>query len=359
MNTSSKSIKNLFTTLALTVLLFGLLLPSSIINAQAGVSISPALIEETLDPGFVKDYAISIRNLESREQTYYLSTKNISDVREGGVPVFAESNDEITGMELADWITLTESTITLQPNEARDIPFTLNVPTNASPGSHFGGIFISVEAPEIQTSGAAVGFEVANIISIRVSGDVNEFASIRQFSTDKFLYGSQNVRFEVRVENSGNVLVRPTGPLEIYNMLGKKVDTITFNEDVAGVFPGRTRDFVLDWQGEGVGFGRYEAIVSAVYGDEGSIQTMSSTASFWVLPMNIIGPALAVLAVILLLVFVVARIYINRTLARLSGGSTRMVRRRRQQGPSPILLLTVVMLVVVSLFLIVLLVLFA
>lgn len=369
MNAISKIGKLLFVFLFISLLLWSAL-SSSTVFAQAGVSISPALIEETLDPGFVKEYSISIRNLESREQTYYLSTKNISDVLAGGVPVFADENTTPTGMELADWIQLGESSITLQPNEARDIPFVMNVPDTASPGSHFGGIFISVDAPEIQQSGAAVGFEVANIISIRVSGDVNEFASIRQFSTDKFLYGSQNVNFEIRVENSGNVLVRPTGPLEIYNMLGKKVDTITFNEEGSAIPPkfpnpvdpsqNGVRDFRLSWQGEGIGFGRYEAIVSAVYGNEGAIQTMSSTASFWVLPMNIIGPALGILAVILLVVFVVARIYINRTLARLSGGtSSRMVRRRRRQGPSPVLLLTVVMLVVISLFLIVLLVLFA
>lgn len=350
-------------------LAFFTLTPIHQAHAQAGVSISPALIEETLDPGFSKEYTIDIVNLRNIEQTFYITTRNISDVRAGGVPVFARENAEITGLELADWIQLSETEITLQEGESRSISFVMNVPDEASPGSHFGGVFFSVEAPEMQNSGAGVGYQVANIISIRVSGDINESAGIRQFSTDKFLYGTQDVTFNVRIENTGNVLIRPSGPLEIFNMLGQKVDTVTFNEEQAGVFPkvlnpenpenNGIREFVLDWEGTGVGFGRYEVIVSPVYGIEGAKKTMSSTASFWVLPMNIIGPALGVLAVLLLIVFVIVKLYINRTLAQLSGGRTRVVRSRRRSGPSPVLLLTVVMLVVTALFLIVLLALFA
>lgn len=359
MNKQTSIITASYILLATLIGLVTLLTAPLFANAQAGVSVSPALIEETLDPGFTKQYDIDIKNLQNREQTYYLSTKNISDVRAGGVPVFARDNNEVTGMELADWISLDTSELTLEGGESATIRFTLEVPENASPGSHFGGVFISVDAPEIENSGAAVGYQVANIISIRVTGDVIETATIRQFSTDKFLYGNQDITFHTRIDNSGNVLVRPFGPVVITNMLGQEVDKFIFNEEQSGVFPGRTRDFVFDWQGQGVGFGRYEVVLSAIYGDEGAKQTMSSTASYWVLPMNIIGPALGVLAVILLIVFFIVRVYISRTVAQLSGGRTRVVRNRRRSGPSPALLLTVVMLVVISLFLIVLLALFA
>ena len=74
--------------------------------------------------------------------------------------------------------------------------------------------------------------------------------------------------------------------------------------------------------------------------------------------MNIIGPALGVLAVILLTVFVIVRLYIKRSLAHLNQGR-RVIQRRRKGGSSQILLLTVVMLTVIGLFLVVLLALFA
>jgi hypothetical protein len=354
---SSRSVYTLFIGCVLCLFSFS----ASFAHAQGevGVSISPALIEEALDPGVKKEYSVTVKNLNNYEQKFYISTKNITDVRDGGAPVFADPNAEKTGMELSQWITLGVTEIVVPAGVSERINFTMQVPTDATPGSHFGSVFISVDAPELKESGAAVGYEVANIISIRVTGDANEGANIRQFSTERFFHGSPNVSFKTRIENTGNVLVRPTGPVEIYNMLGKKVDTISFNESQGAVFPGREREYKFDWQGEGTGFGRYEVLLSAVYGDDGARMTMSSTASFWILPLNIILPALGGLAFILLISFVFVRLYIKRTLAHLAHGQTRIVRKRKNKGVSATLLLVVVMLTVTAVFMIIMLVLFA
>jgi len=366
----SRTVVSLRTFLALFLLMMSVLtLNANSVSAQAaGVRITPAVIEESLDPGTVKEYTVSIENLDGADHTFYIFTRDISDVQSGGVPIFAEDDDEKTGYELSDWISLPVSEIQLAGNGKTNISFTISVPDTASPGSHFGGVFISVDPPKMESSGAAVGYQVANIISLRVSGDAIEQANIRQFSTTKFLYGSQNVDFLVRIENEGNVLVRPTGPLEIINMLGNKVGTVIFNESRKGVFPkvpnpsspedNGVREFQISWQGDAIGFGRYEAILSPSYGDQGAKKTMSSTVSFWILPWNIIGPALGVLAFILILVFVFVRLYIRRSLAHLSQGRG-LVRRRNKKGTSTALLFVVVMLTVTALFLIVLLAIFA
>jgi hypothetical protein len=340
---------------------FVILLQPTDVSAQggAGVSIKPAQIEKTLNPGVVEQHNLSIENLTSSEQTYYIFVRNISGVGDGGVPIFAKSDTERTGYEITDWITLSTSTISIPAGQAKSITFEMAVPDNASPGSHFGGVFVSVEPPEINTIGASIGYQVANIISIRISGDVNESLTIRQLSTNKYLYSSQDVNFDVRIENEGNVLVRPVGMIEIVNMLGESVDTVPFNEEARAVFPATTRDyFGISWAGGGVGFGRYEARLSVVYGDEGAKKTETNTVTFWILPMNIILPALAALVFVLVVVFVGVKLYIRRSLAHLSAGR-RLVSRRRRGSSSGTLLLIVVMLTVTALFLIVLLALFA
>jgi hypothetical protein len=339
---------------------------------QSGLSIKPAIVDptETLDPGTEKQYTVSIENLNSAEQIYYLFTRNIKGVEDGGIPIFTTDNSERTGYELAEWIELPYSEVTIPAGGQVSVDFTLRVPEVASPGSHLGGIFISVDPPEIEKSGAAVGYQVAIPVSVRVSGDILEEASIRQFSTSKFLYGSQNVDFEVRIENKGNVIVKPTGPLEIFNMLGNRVGILTFNEDNFSVLPkfmdekgeivsDGTREFTgIKWEGDSTGFGRYEAVLSPVYGDIGAKKTMSSTVTFWILPMNIIGPALIIFALILLIVFVFVRLYIRRSLAHISHGR-RVIYRQKRGNSSALLLIMVVTLTVTALFLIVLLALFA
>jgi len=328
-------------------------------HAQAGIGLSPAVIEEPMEPGESREFTIEVSNLSNSDQEYYLYKRDIEGVRPGGVPVFARENSEITGYELTQWIDMDIETVIIPVGGQENITFTLNVPDEASPGSHFGGIFISVDPPRLRENGAAVGYEVANIISIRVAGDAVESAKIRQFSTSKYFYGSTNIEFLVRIENDGNVLVRPTGPLEVNNMFGKRVALLVFNDTLAGVFPNTARDFNISWQDESPGFGRYEAILSPGYGSEGTKYTISSTVTFWILPMNIIGPAAIFLAIVLIAIYVGVKLYVRRKVAVMSAGTTRRLVRNRRRGEFPLLMVFVAMLMVTALFLIILLLLFS
>ena len=134
---------------------------------------------------------------------------------------------------------------------------------------------------------------------------------------------------------------------------------MTMNESQGGVFPFTKRDFEINWQDENVGFGRYQAILSMVYGEVGRQATISSTVSFWILPMNIITPALIILAVLLLTAYFGVKLYVRRTIATMSGGRRLVRSRRRKGGTSALLLVAIVMLAVTAIFLVILLLLFA
>lgn len=356
---SQSHFKNAILFALLIVSFFVLSVNFALAQNTAGVSISPGLIEKPADPGQVMSEEFKITNLSNDEKTYYLFVKDISGVRDGGSPIFANENAEITGYELSSWIDLGVTEITLTPGAEQIVPITINVPENATPGSHFGGVFVSLEPPRMRNIGAAVGFEVANIVSIRINGDALESMQIRSFATDKYIYGSPNVQFSAQIQNKGNVLERPFGPMEITNMFGKRVAQLTFNESLGGVFPQTTRDFKLVWNDSGTAFGRYDVRLSLVYGENGNQRyTISSELSFWVLPWNIIKPALIVLSILLVVTYIAIQLYIRRSVRVLSQG--RIVnRRRKRQGSSVVFMVFIVMLSVTALFLLLLLVLFA
>jgi hypothetical protein len=365
----SRTLKRFLASLVVITFLTPLLFFSAkFVHAQetptgAGVNISPAIVEpsQPLEPGSSNKFSVTLKNLNSSEQTFYVSSKDIIDVKDGGTPVFAEGGGEKTGMELSSWVKLPVTQVTLPPGLSEEINFTIDVPQDATPGSHFGSVFLSVDPPDIEHgNGASVGYKVANIITVRIAGDAVTDANIRQFSTDRFFNSSKNIDFSTRIENNGNILIRPVGPVEIRNMLGQQVGSLVFNEEQrSAIFPGKVREFKFNWKGEGNGFGRYEAILSPVYGEEGSMKTMSSTVTFWILPIKIIGPAIAGLAFILLITYLFVRIYIKRTLAHLSHGQSRIVSRRKSKGLSSSLLLVVVMITVTAVFVVILLALFA
>lgn len=331
---------------------------STFAQTTSGIGLQPSLIEEGADPGQLLEKSFTVTNLSPEEQTYYLFTKDIVAVQNGGVPIYADPGTERTGYELTEWLELEVIEVTLQPNQARTIGLNINIPDSATPGSHFGGVFVSLQPPRMREVGASVGYEVANIVSIRISGDVTESAIIRSFKTDKYIYGSTDVDFFAEVENKGNVLIRPFGPVEVYNMFGEEVAMLRMNESQGGVFPFTKRDFQVSWEDEGLGFGRYQAVLSMIYGEVGRQTTISSTVSFWILPMNIITPALIILAVLLLSSYFAVRMYVRSRVAAVSG-ARRIVRRRRSGGTSTLLLVAIVMLGVTAIFLILLLALFA
>lgn len=335
--------------------------PLFFVSAQsgaAGLRVAPATFDNLrLDPGESDNFEITVTNLSSQEQVYFIQRRDIIDQDSNRAPIFAPADRQRMGIELSEWIEVATQTESVAPGESVVVPFILRAPADITPGSHFGAIFFSVEPPDINTSGAAVGYEVAVPIAVRIAGDAVETANIRQFATNRYIYSTPNVEFNVKIENTGTTMVRPSGPLNITNMFGKSVASLTFNESQGGIMPGKTIDFALEWDGEPPAFGRYEALINPVYGDTGGRKTMTSTVTFWVLPMSIIGPALGFLVVLLLLTYVFVRLYVRSQLAQYSGG--RRVVRRRASGPSGFVVVTMSMLTVTALFLIVLLLLFA
>lgn len=327
-------------------------------QGQAGIGIQPAVYEEQLDPGVTDTFSLSITNRENQERELFVTPRNISGVSSGGRPIFTEDDQELTGYELASWLEFSEPSVVIPAGGTRAIEVTLKVPEDAPPGSHFGGINVTAEAPRLRESGAGIAYGVTNIVTVRVSGETDERAIIRSLSTDKYFYGATDVTFTATIENQGNVLIRPVGPLEIFNMFGQKVATETVNESLAGVFPRTNRSFEFSWFEENPGLGKYQAMLSLVYGGEGASRTMTTTVSFWILPLNIILPAAGALAVLLLLTYVGARLYVRRAISY-HGAGRRLKTPRRQNGMPLGILLLIVMLVVTALFLLILLALVA
>lgn len=346
-----------------TAIFFALLLlftTPSITFAQqaAGIGISPATVDNNADPGQRIESVIYITNRSDSEQTYYIVARDIVGVRDGNTPIYKQDNQEVTELDMSTWVELPEEPYVLAPQQEIEVPIVINVPDFATPGDHFAGVFASVQPPKLRQTGAGVGYDVASIFTVKISGDRVIDAHIREFSTEKIVHSATNVNFSIRIQNSGTDLVEPHGPIEVLNMFGRQSAVINFNDNMSGVFPGVIRDYTISWNDKNPGLGRYQARISLTYETAEGNRSMTAVTSFWILPMNIIGPALGVLVVLLLISYAGVKLYIRRALREVSGGR-RLVgrsRRRRSKQVSALMLVSVVLLAVTSLFLIILLV---
>lgn len=340
------------------IFLFGL----QTLHAQesAGITLIPATIEESADPGSTLVQTLKVTNESNIDKEYFVYKKNIRGVNAGGVPLFAEEGAEETGFELTDWLIIQTEPLKVPAFSTVELPITINVPIDATPGSHFGGVFVSVEPPKLREIGAGVGYEVASVISIRISGDIIDTARVRSFATDKLLYGTKNVKFTARIENQGNILIRPRGPLTITSVFGGKPEVMTVNENLAGVFPGTARDINFTWSSEGFGFGKYEAVLALAYDGKEGQKTIDATAIFWVFPIKVMAGMLFAIVTVALLGYALTRYYINQAIMRGAGGH-RIVptRYRRQVGISRFAFILTAILAALILFLLIVLILSA
>lgn len=328
----------------------------------AGLQLKPAVVEDNVGPGEFHNYSITATNLTNADVTYYLSVQDIKGVDDQGRPVFA-ANGEKTGFELSSWISLPQSQVTIPAGGARTINFSVQVPANASPGSHFASVFLSDKPDEQQTTGAAVGFSVGSIVSLQIAGDIHESAQLIEFSTGKLVYGNADIDFNSKVQNIGNVLVQPNGVIEVTDMFGKKVADITVNDALASVFPSSSRTFAAQWQQSGFAFGRYEAVASLAYGTEAR-KTIYGTTSFWILPLVPIATVLGILLVVILGAYALMRAYIRRKLREMgvpnaTRADAEMYRRKYQKSGSRLIIIAMVTVLVCIVLLILLFLMFA
>ncbi len=327
---------------------------------ESGIKLIPAVVEKSVNPGDTFVETLTVTNVSGEDKEYYIYKKNIIGVENGGVPVFAKDEAEKTPYEITEWFQIPTDPLKVPADQSIDIPITIAVPSTASPGSHFGGIFISAEPPKLRETGAGVGFEVVSVISLRISGDISDVARIRSFSTDKLLYGSKHVVFNAKIENQGNILIRPHGSVAITSMFSKTPIQVTVNDSLAGVFPETARDIEFAWDSDELGFGRYAAVLALVYEGEGGQKTIDSSLVFWIFPTKIVLGVLGGLLIIIVGGYLLTRYYINQAIIRNAGGRRIQTQRyRKQVGVSRFAFVFISLMVVLVIFLLLVLIFFA
>ncbi len=343
--------------------LLALILGASFVSAQTsvGLQIKPAVVDGTINPGETREYILTVTNISQAAETLYMSAQDIESVDDAGGPIFAKPGGSATGFELSSWITLPQAPFTLDPGTSKSISFSVRVPTNASPGSHFASVFFSDKPIAPQLSGSAVGFTVGSIVSLKIAGAIKEDAQLREFSTGKLVYATADVDFRVKVQNSGNVLVQPGGFIEITDMFGKKVGNVTVNDQLASTFPNANRVYPAEWKSDSFSFGRYQAVATLVYGDEAR-RTIYSTTSFWVLPLVPIAIVLGVLLTVVLLAYWLMHSYIQRKLRQMGVDNTSIstgYSKKYRQSSSRLMVVTMAVILLCIVFLVILFLMFA
>lgn len=218
------------------------LMISSVYFSHA-LTISPARLEMSVDPGVQAAGEFTIVNEQNSDETYYTSVENFEAQGESGTPNFTPSKDG-----LASWVEVAPS-IVIKKGEKIKIPFTVNAPKDADAGGHFAAIFLTTIPPTTKGGEVSVGAKVGMLLLLRVSGDIKEDGGVRSFTLKNggHFVTTLPVDFVYRFSNNGNDREKPLGAISIRNMIGLETENLNANPTEGNVLPNSIRRFEVKW----------------------------------------------------------------------------------------------------------------
>lgn len=287
------------------------------------VTVTPPLFQLTVAPGESWTSSVKVVNNNGYAVTYGPQVVDFEAQGEGGqgsfVPLIQTfENEPIRGDSLGAWIEISKEPITIEAGESGEIEFTVRVPENADPGGHYAAIMIGPYSESAQEgSHMKVSSFVTSLLFVRIKGEIVESGRIREFTTALSVYQKPEANFVLRFENTGNTHLRPQGSITLYNMWGKERGQVLINEksNFGNVLPRSVRKFEFAWSGEENLFeiGRYSALVTLAYGDDGRQSTTAKTY-FWVVPVVPVAITLAIVFSTGFLMMWFIRRYVRRAL---------------------------------------------
>jgi Bacterial protein of unknown function (DUF916) len=100
------------------------------------------------------------------------------------------------------WVHAGGARVTVAPGKTADVPFTVAVPANATPGDYVGGIVTSLTQPD-EAAGINVERRLGIRIKLRVGGALNPAVAIENLHVD---YGRGAATVSYSIHNTGNAV---------------------------------------------------------------------------------------------------------------------------------------------------------
>ncbi|RPF40649.1 uncharacterized protein DUF916 [Streptomyces sp. Ag109_G2-6] len=177
--------------------------------------------------------SVTLLNSSDKELTFRVFATDAVNTPSGGA--FALLPAETRPKDVGTWIALppeTAGTVTVPPKGRKDIPFTVKVPQDASPGDHVGGIVALNTAVEGITKEGKVQVGVRRQVGarlyLRVPGPLTPALSVEDVRVRRgapLLPWTKDARATITytLVNRGNVVVEPKVAVSARGLFGRRL----------------------------------------------------------------------------------------------------------------------------------------
>ncbi len=191
--------------------------------------------------------------------------------------VFLNRND--ARRDVGAWITMSNSQLTLDPGQSQDVPFQLAIPSAVRPGQHVGGIVAEDLYQQTSKPGQIqINVRQLSIVAVLVNlpGTLVEQLVATGIQYDE---SSHFQRLLVGLNNSGTMLLKPFGSLQVSDLDGHLLQNLKMKLDT--ILPQNALEYPVYIQHKALADGKYTANLSLTYGHN---QVLHYTTTFTIKP---------------------------------------------------------------------------
>jgi hypothetical protein len=314
---------------------------------------SPLPINLRATPGTTTTTDLLVKNGSTHVEHLKVTLMKFTAYGETGKPSIQERG---SGDYYFDWVKFSANTFEAPPDKWVTIKMTITIPKQTAFGYYYAAAFSRATKPQQAKSGqnTILGSSAVLILLAIDQPGAKRVASVNSFTANKRFYEYLPAQFEIKIHNSGNVHLIPTG--NIFITRGKTpVATLKVNSANRNVLPATNRIFTTDWEdgfpayakkelgGQVVldksdkavselkwdlsklshlRIGKYTAHLLMAYDNGKSDIPMESTLTFWVIPWRLIIAAIAVPTIPAILVYLWSRWLFKRRLSKIDGAAS-------------------------------------
>ena len=181
------------------------------------------------DPGAEIKDKVRIQNWTKKPITFKVYGADGYNTEQDGFFALKSLDEDM--VDLGKWVEPVTSQVTVYGRTQVDIPVTIRIPRNATPGDHVGAVVamnVDVESTDTDESGFEVGIQraVGARMYVRVSGPTTPAVDVSDIRLEHDRgalpwSGSGKGTVSYTVENTGNVRLAPRAVIELSGMTGE------------------------------------------------------------------------------------------------------------------------------------------
>jgi hypothetical protein len=245
---------------------------------------------ENVSPGDTIEGSIEIGNAGNEPIDPIVEVSDFVDSK--GIKQFVDYD---TSRGLKKYLDTSFNPETLDPGESSTFAFTIDVPQDIAPGAYGAAVLASSKPADLEEGENVVGVttRAVSFIYLEVEGEATEKAELISFDINEDMLSRGIVRFDIRVKNTGEARIYPTGEITIYDKEGNQIkgiyavteqfvdeevvverrNALPVNKTQLSIFPESEGTINVNWTNRNVDPGTYIAKLDLYYGEDNFLES--------------------------------------------------------------------------------------